>query len=128
MIQTNILKFDINVTFPVNEIILKSVSLYDIKANDNGIDGVFLIKSSLIPDQTIYHYALEYWLGDEGGADTSNFGYTMHKDPNIIYQLLEPMCRGEHTFTVTQIDGTAPTNTDIFDLILVMTLEFIQYE
>jgi hypothetical protein len=124
--QTNILKFDINVTFPVNEIILKSVSLFDtIANNNNNSDRIFLIKSSLVPDQTIYHYTLQY---EQTGTGFTNFVYNTHTDPNITYQLLEPMCRGEHTFTITKIDGTKPTNTNTFGLRLALTLEFIQYE
>eukprot|EP00732_Lithocolla_globosa_P006086 Lithocolla_globosa_v1_NODE_6795_length_1032_cov_294.655419.p2 type:complete len:137 gc:universal NODE_6795_length_1032_cov_294.655419:586-176(-) len=113
---TNTFTENIYLDFIPDEIILKNISYYD----DDGTTAVaaktklFILKSTLV--------------SDNGGAIcTFPLATAYHEQYHIPFRNVRPI-GGTYTFTVSDIDGSAPGGGNDFDMYLGVTLTFLQYE
>ena len=100
----------INVEFIPDEIILKYVAKYD--DDQAASDLLDIISSDLIDNQVIFSYPSSMAL------------YEMCNTP---FRNQKPI-QGLYTFTITQIDGSLPSNFASFNSFYSFTFLFVKYK
>ena len=127
-------KSNIYCEFVPDEIVLKSLSVYDMDmANEIANNELmFLIRSTMVDGQILYHFNHQQMYQDFTPFALENV-YQFPDCHNLDIRFKTPnLYNGQHSFTLSVIDITGkeaiPTNADTLNTRVVMTFEFRKYK
>ena len=120
--------------FQSDEIVLKSIEVYDTDIVNEITNGelMFLIRSSMVDNQILYHFTHQTVYEDLSGFEFNQVCSSPNAH-NLDVKFKTPnLYNGQHSFTlsVVNINGieAAPTNASTLDTTFVMTFEFRKYK
>jgi len=115
-VSKNIEHYKINVEFAPDEIVLKYISIFD---NDGAnTRNMYIIKSNLVEGGNL--------ISLPGPTDGTNTNYTESVD--IPFNNRGRPISGTYEFSITEMDGTIPTNKDTIDYMMCLTFIFIKFK
>jgi len=124
----NILTFPIDIQFEIDEVILKSASVF-MSSETNSLlttSQILMIKSSIIDDdQILWHFSPNYYNSSSDMVDF--YEVNAHAEPNTHFTVVRRPYRGQYTFTITDIPGTANPLGNGNSADIALTFEFVQF-